>query len=148
MQSVRACAFETRFSISCRFVRTSLKSLISGSILATFFIGLALSCAQPPKTKYRKAFKPYVGMPASEVKDLLGPPDADFVSRFGQETKKGEWQGRVWLYFGDRDSRYHHVDRRLKDTLVFYPPDGDMHLNHWKFELPEEPSGEQSRDEP
>ena len=76
-----------------------------------------------------------MGMSSHQVKSALGPPDFTYVSKFGRESQGGEWVGMVWVYFGEEDPRYKHVERRMKDLYVFYPPEGGMRLNHWKIEI-------------
>ena len=93
---------------------------------------LQTSCANPPPPL--PPFLPQVGMTAEEVSARLGEPDAEYVSEFGSESDSGPWQGRAWIYFGDVDERYRHIDRRHKNLLVFYPAEGDMRLNHWERE--------------
>jgi len=73
-------------------------------------------------------------MTPEEVLGVLGEPDARYDSVFGESTEGGEWNGRVWLYFGDPDPSLKHLERRRKDLYVFYPPDDGMLLNHWALE--------------
>jgi len=74
------------------------------------------------------------GLSAEAVRASLGEPDAAFLSEFGDETSEGKWIGMVWIYFGERDPEFKLVKRRVKDTYVFYPPEGQMRLNHFVLE--------------
>jgi hypothetical protein len=74
-------------------------------------------------------------MTAEEVRSILGDPHESFITRLGQESEGGAWDATVWIYFGERDERYLEVERLRKDMFFFYPPDGDMRLNHWVLEV-------------
>jgi hypothetical protein len=100
-------------------------------VIMTLSIG-AISCASPPPSP---PFVPEVGMSSEKVLGHLGVPDAEYVGEFGRESRSGSWDGRVWLYFGAQDPRYTKIDRCMKNILIFYPPDGDMQLNHWDAEV-------------
>jgi hypothetical protein len=74
-----------------------------------------------------------IGMGAEEVRLLLGDPDEQYVGEFGTDTGE-EWNGMVWVYFTELDKSLMYAKRYKKNILVFYPPDGDMKLNHWELE--------------
>jgi outer membrane protein assembly factor BamE (lipoprotein component of BamABCDE complex) len=74
-----------------------------------------------------------VGMSAEQVKSIFGEPDEQYTAPFGSDVGD-EWNGRVWIYFTQRDPRLQHVKRYKKNVFVFYPPDGEMKLNHWDIE--------------
>ena len=75
----------------------------------------------------------HTGMSPDEVRAIFGSPDKIYDAPFGKNV--GEpWTGRVWLYFTKVDRKFIYVKRYKKNLLVFYPPGGQMRLNHWIIE--------------
>ena len=75
----------------------------------------------------------HTGMSPAEIRTIFGSPDKIYDASFGKNV--GEpWTGRVWLYFTQVDRKFRYVKRYKKNLLIFYPPGGQMRLNHWVIE--------------
>jgi hypothetical protein len=119
------------------FFKTTIYISVKLAVLSIFLLG----CASTYQYTYpgHKTFtednisKLSVGMSSEEIRTIFGDPDEVYTAEFGQNTDE-VWTGKVWLYFTELDTQLKYAKRYKKNMFVFYPPEGEMTLNHWKIE--------------
>ena len=72
-------------------------------------------------------------MTTHEIENLLGPPDAQYIMEFGENTEE-PWEGLVYKYYTIRDPNYESIEVRLSNTLVFCATEAPPKLNHWEIQ--------------